>query len=268
MKNTIRDQSTLKTLVVGFEMIEMMRRHNGMTAAELTEQMELSQSAVYNYLSTLRQEGWVVKDGEEYNLSLKFLIHGRYVREHNLIYQTAKPHIEELAEETGEAAHLSTLENGNKINLFTKVSDSAQTRSERYHRERLQHTYNLHNTAMGKSILAQLDEDEARRILSKNGFTKSTENTITDMNELFNELEKIRERGYSFNREEELEGLRGVGAPVFDSQGDVLAAISVSGPKSHLKGKWFNEELPETVVNTTSAIELDFNMQEKLDNKW
>lgn len=67
------------------------------------------------------------------------------------------------------------------------------------------------------------------------------------------------DRGYAFNDEEEITGLRAVGAPVHASQGDVIGGISVSGPLSRIQEDRFREELPELVVEAANVIELNID---------
>lgn len=85
----------------------------------------------------------------------------------------------------------------------------------------------------------------------------TTENTITDPNELFTELEEIRQRGYAFDREERLDGLRCVAVPVKLTDEHVLGAISISGPKRRMRGDRFEKEIPELVLDAANVIEIN-----------
>src|SRR5699024_8618571 len=88
----------------------------------------------------------------------------------------------------------------------------------------------LYSTSVGKAILAFLDEAEVERIWAESDIKKWTSNTITDLEELKSELELIRHNGYAEDNEENELGVRCVGAPVFNHDGVVEGAISVSGP--------------------------------------
>ena len=102
------------------------------------------------------------------------------------------------------------------------------------------------------------------RIVDEYGLEEMTDNTITDRDALFDELDATRERGYSLNDQEEVEGVRAVGAPVRDRTGRVLGAVSVSGPVSRMQEERFREDLPEKVKNTTNVIEANINMTESI----
>lgn len=113
---------------------------------------------------------------------------------------------------------------------------------------------------LAEAILGFLPENRVHEILDQHGLPERTAKTITDRTTLFDELETIRERSYAYNDEEEVEGLRAVGAPVIDRDETVLGSLSVAGPTSQLKGAPFNEELPKQVQRAANVIEMKINM--------
>jgi IclR family acetate operon transcriptional repressor len=84
---------------------------------------------------------------------------------------------------------------------------------------------------MGKAIMAYLSPDEVDAVLGSQPLPQRTPNTITDRARLAQNLLETRERGYSIDLEEFEDGLRCVGAAVFDHTGRAVAAISISGPR-------------------------------------
>jgi len=84
-----------------------------------------------------------------------------------------------------------------------------------------------------------------------------TGSTITDKEELFAELETIRDRRYAFNRGEHIEGLRTVAAPVFDDDGNVFGALCVSGPANRLKDDRLEVELRDYLLGAVNELELN-----------
>jgi DNA-binding IclR family transcriptional regulator len=249
---------TLKTVERTARIIKALETLDGAGVTELATHLGMSKSSTYHYLATLRQEDFVVKTGDQYELGLQLLLSGEYVRNRNLLYRYGKEEVEELAETTGEYANLFTEQHGKGINLY-KVRGSDAVGSG-YQTDKLQQPDQLHCTATGKAILAFLPEAHVDGILDQHGLPERTANTITDRDELFDELATIRERGYAYNDEEEVEGLRAVGAPVIDRDDDVLGSLSVAGPTSRLKGTPFDEELPEQVQRAANVIEVNINM--------
>jgi DNA-binding IclR family transcriptional regulator len=257
---TARSPRTLKTVSRAMDVVRALEELDGAGVTELATELDTSKSVVYNYLTTLRENKLVVKEGTTYKLSLQFLLLGEYVRNQNVLYTIAKPEIEQLATETEEYAHLSTEQHGLNVNLY-KVK-GAKAVGSTYQTSKLQRPDYLHFSATGKSILAHLPRERVEEIIDRYGLVRKTKNTITDPEELFTELERVRERGYAYNDEEEIEGLQAIGAPVLDRHGTVLGSISVSGPVNRMSEESYQERLVETVTNTANVIEVNINMAE------
>jgi DNA-binding IclR family transcriptional regulator len=115
----------------------------------------------------------------------------------------------------------------------------------------------LHCTALGKAILADLPDDRVEAIVERRGLPQKTGNTITEVDELFDALAEIRETGLAYDRGEILEGLRCIAAPVTDSDGAVLGAISVSGPVSRVGDADRSEHLEESIRHSANVIEIN-----------
>ncbi|MFC4550121.1 MULTISPECIES: IclR family transcriptional regulator [Halorussus] len=254
----------LKTVSRALQVVRALEELDGATVTEVADHLDVSKSAAYNYLMTLEDQRLVVKEGNDYSLSLQFLMLGEYVRNQNVLYDTGKGEIERLAEETGEYAHLATIQHGLSVNLY-KVKGEKAVGSD-YQTSKLQKPDYLHFSATGKSMLAYLPRERVEEILDRYGLARKTENTITDREELFDELERIRERGYAYNDEEEIEGLQAIGAPIRDREGSVLGALSVSGPLRRMNDPDYHDTIVETVTNAANVIEVNINMAETDDD--
>lgn len=257
--STDRSARSLQTLTRAVSIVKELQRRDGAGVTELAEHLGMSKSAVYNYLITLSENNLVVKHDGQYELSLQFLMLGEYVRNQNELYRTGKPEIEKLAEETGEYAHLATKQNGLGINLCKVRGDKAV--GSRYQTSKLQKPDYLHFSATGKSMLAFLPEERVHEIVERHGLVSKTDRTITDKDELFEELERIRERGYATNDEEEITGLKAIGAPILDRNDEVLGSLSVSGPTNRFTDEAYQEEIVQMVVNAANVIEVNLNME-------
>jgi DNA-binding IclR family transcriptional regulator len=255
---------TLSTLARATEVVELLIQSDGATAAEVADHLDMSRSSVYNYLSTMLDAGWLVKEGREYALSLRFFQIGAFVRTSSPLFETARPELDRLADDTGETTHLSTEEHNCQIHLYKAHGEKAV--GSEYHRFKLHAASHLHETATGKAILSRLPRRRVEEILDEHGLPGKTEHTITDRAALFEELDRTAERGYALNEEEEILGLRAVGAPIVNRDGAVLGSISLSGPTSRLRGERFREEVPELIKQTANVIELDLNMENRLSS--
>lgn len=242
----------VKSTVRTFEVLEGLKQLNGARVTELANHLDLPKSNVHNYLSTLRQEEYVVKDGDEYRVGLRFFELGAYARNRMKIHNIARPEIDELAAETGELTNLLVEEHGRGSYLYRARGEQA-VRVAAHVGTRVP----LHSTGLGKAILAHLPEEYVEEIIAYHGLPKSTSETITEPNELYEELERTRERGYAIDNEERLRGLRCVAAPILSNEDRVLGAVSIAGPTNRLQGDLFEEELPERLLETVNVIELN-----------
>lgn len=251
------DARTVKSVETACKIIETLREQNGATVSDIAHHLEKSAGTVHTHLATLKQFGYVVQEGNRYELGPEFLPMGEYVRHHSALYKAAKPQIDELAAATGESAHLIVEHHGRLYALYERFGSNA-VGVEYHNRKRENPLRHLHCTAAGKAILAHVPQEKFITIIDRNGLPPMTESTITKIDELVEELGEIRDRGVAFVDQEQIDGLRAVGAPVHDPNEKVVGAIAVSGPVSRLKNDRFREEFPENVLDAASVTE--FNM--------
>jgi DNA-binding IclR family transcriptional regulator len=88
----------------------------------------------------------------------------------------------------------------------------------------------MYCTAAGRAYLAHIDEDEAKDILRRSKIMKYTPTTVTNIDELLKLLRTARSRGFSTANGEFYKGDLGVGAPILDSNGRAIGAVSISAP--------------------------------------
>ncbi|WP_018258933.1 IclR family transcriptional regulator [Halomicrobium katesii] len=242
----------IQSVQTAFQILEELRRRNEASLMELTDAFSLSKSSIHNYLSTLEGDGYVVKDGSTYRLSLKHLALGGKARRREQIYDIARDEVTDLAEETGEMANLLVEENGKGIYIHRDHGADA-VKTDSYVGQRV----NLHSTALGNAILAHLPEERVDEIIERHGLPEMTENTITERDELFERLKRVRTEGVAFDDEARVKGLRCVAVPIVNNDDVVEGAISVSGPTSRLQGDRFRSELPAKLKSVANVIELN-----------
>jgi DNA-binding IclR family transcriptional regulator len=249
---------TLKTVTMASRVLEAVKEQNGIGTSELADYLDLSKSTAHIHLKTLEETGFLVQDDATYRLAFKFTVLGEYVRDRSPLYRYGKPEVDKIAEETNQYTHIVTEENGFGVNLYQVKGDT--TVEGEYQTEKTQRRDHLHYTASGKSILAHLPRERVEAIIDERGLPQKTENTITDPETLFEELERIRERGYAYNDGEEIKGFRAIGAPIKDPDNRILGSLSISGPTSFMQDDRFNEELPQRVMRSANVIEVNINM--------
>jgi DNA-binding IclR family transcriptional regulator len=243
----------IKAATRTIDILELLRDSGPMRITRMAEELDVSKSTVYNYVTTMSNSGYVISENDRYKLGLKLLSFGHSLQIRNQLYEAAKPELDELVEETNERCQVLAEENGHGVYIY-------QTTGNRYLQtsSRVGSRVNLHCTGIGKALLAYKPDELVEEVIESRGLEKRTENTITTPEVLYDELEKIRDEGVAFDDEEALPGLRCVAAPIKDLNDVSIGAISVSGPATRLNGSRFKQELPEAIRKTAQAIEIKY----------
>lgn len=237
------------------DLLELLRARDGATVSELAAAVDCSPGTVHTHLATLADRGYVRQEGEEYHVGLFVLPLGEYARASSTVYEAAKPVLDELAEETGEVTHLVVESHGREISLYERFGSEAVGEAL-YEEIKGFPRRNLHCSAAGKAILAHADPDCRTAMLDGYEFHERTPATITDEATLRTELERVREQGFACNDEEQVPGVRAVGAPILHD-GQVHGAVSLSAPTSRLQDQRFSSTVPDRVVQAANVVEIN-----------
>ncbi len=194
--------------------------------SELTRRLGLGRSSVYRLVATLKSRRYLDQDPAtgKFRLGLQCFNLGATFINGLDIRQRVRPYLVQLVAETGETGHLVILE-GDEIIYLDKV----ESRRPFSLSTRVGWKTAPHSTAAGKVLLAFLPSARLEEILPAK-VPRFTANTITDRDELKKHLDEIRLAGYAVDHGENQVGVACVAAPVKNEKGDVVAAISVSGP--------------------------------------
>lgn len=261
MTSSDKHPRPVKTTQTTVSIIHFLKQKNGATLSELAKYLDVARSTAHRHLRTLIEERWVRHEEStgEYHVSLNLFHIGTMVREEHPVYEFAKGRVDELANQTGERVWCIVEEGGRGIHLYGASNSSVKTYARVGTR-----TY-LHQHAAGKSILAFRSRNQVDSIIDEHGLPAITEETVTDKEVLYNELDKIEDRGYALNKEESFRGLHAVGAPICDDSGNSVGAISISGPANRLNGQVLKSELPEVLLGVTNEIEINMSYADGAD---
>jgi DNA-binding IclR family transcriptional regulator len=242
----------VKSVATSFRIIEELQELEWSGASELADRLDLPISTIHDHLQTLTQLELLVRKDGKYRVSLRFLDYGGAVRKQTALYPAAWREVQKLALETGEHANLMIEEFGKGRYIYIAEGENSAKLDTYTGME-----VHLHTTAIGKSILAHLPNERINAIVNEHGLSKLTEKTISDKDDLFEEISTARERGHTINDEERTLGVRCVGAPIKGPDREVYGGVSVSGPTSRFVGDRLETELPEKVKRTANVIELN-----------
>jgi len=251
MGQSSEDWGQVKTTETALDILEFLQQNNGADLTTLATHLDLAKSTIHRHLGTLQDRGYVVMEGNQYYVSVRFAKLGEHARTRKEEYILAEKKVEELAAETGERVQYMVEEHGYAVYMYIGHGEHA-VRTDPGPGSRIP----IHTAASGKAILASLPEERIDEILDRHGLPKSTEHTITDEDRLRKELEAIRERGFAYNNEESLEGLLAIGVPVRGAKERVTGALSISGPSHRIRGK-VEDELAELLLGAANELELN-----------
>ncbi len=212
-------------------MMELLAQHpSGLNAKQISLKLRLHLSTTYHLLNTLIEADYVVKDPD----SLLFRLSGKMgyaaygIASPSHIVRQLTPHVLALQEATQETAYLS-LWDGEEI-VLSAIAESPL--SVRVKVLTIGYGDGNHAMALGKAILAYLNESELDRYFTGRSLTAFTPETCTEIEALKTLLTEVRGQGYSLDVEEFLPDVCCIGAPVFDAKDNVTASIAISLPRS------------------------------------
>jgi DNA-binding IclR family transcriptional regulator len=220
-------------LARGLRILEFLAaRGGGATAGEVASALSLPMPSVFRMLVTMVELGYVsrLSDGSTYRLSRKLLAVGYAAVDAQGLVEKSMDVLRRLRDATQETALLAVLSENEGIVLEQVAGSHPVTVLVQ-----VGHRFPLHTAAPGKAILAYLPDDQRDALLKALTWRRYTERTLTTPSALLEELADVRRQEVAFDRGEELDDLRCVGAPVLDPSGYPLAAVWVSGPASRIK---------------------------------
>ncbi len=194
---------------------------------EISTRIGLVKSSVFRILFSLKELGYVEQRGLNGAYSLTWKMHSliRKGAARLTILDLARPHMSKLRDDLQETVWLAE---------WRKRAGVVIGSMDVPHRLRfsidLGSTVGLHSTALGKAIAAYLPAPILRDAMGNGKLVRLTAKTITTREGLRVELQTVRQQGFALNREESVEGLFAVAAPIFDSHKRVMASLSVGSP--------------------------------------
>ena len=200
--------------------------HRPLRVSELAKTLSLSPSVVSRIVATLCESGLLDQDGETggVRLGMGLVLLGNRAVGRRQLDLLAIPVMARLAEQFEEYVSLSRLVAGKMVVVRGGPVDVMAR--DIY----LTAVIPIHATAPGKLLAAWLSEEELAAILEAQGMDACTPNTITSLRKFREELAAIRRTQVAYDDEEIVPGLRHVATPVFDHDGQVVAALSAGGP--------------------------------------
>ncbi|MCK4259179.1 MAG: IclR family transcriptional regulator [Halanaerobiales bacterium] len=255
MKNGHKSTQVVQSLDRALNLLEkLVEAEEPVGVTELSQSLSLHKSTVHRLLSTLCYRGYVEQDvkSNNYTVGLKLFEIGSSVLHKMDLRSKVKPYLEELMRETKETIHLGILDDYEVV-YIDKVESSEVIRMY----SKIGRRVPTHCTSLGKILLAYSPEEVTDQMIEQKELTYYTETTITDPVELKKHLEMVKEQGYSIDDEEQERDIRCIAGPVFDYDGKIMAAFSISGPVTRMTEERV-QKLSQLVVDYSGRISASF----------
>lgn len=226
------------------DIIEYLYKQNkGTSISQISKDLDLYKSTVYRTLVTLQNRGYVEQDAsnETYSLGSKIYAIAGGNPSDKAMAEIIKPYMQKLNDRYKDAVNLGVLERDKDGMYNIRILEECESKSALGVKMDIGSMSECYCASLGKCLLAFSDDIDLS-VYNNATMEKFTDSTITTVDGLRDELEKIRKLGYACDDEEREIGLFCVGVPIYRN-GRAVAAISLSGPKFRVMGDHFQEKL-------------------------
>lgn len=219
--------SGVQSLERALNIIEALSSHSGgLGISELSEKTALHKSTVHRLLKTLKAYNYVYQDSrtEKYLLGSKILEISGSIMDSFDVRTIARPVLETLCRDVGEAVHLCILDSLDAVYIDKIDNESRSIRMYSQIGKRIP----IYSSASGKVLVAFEDSEKLNDLASRLDYTVFTKYTIKDKDSFLTEISEISKRGYAVDWFEHEDSVLCIAAPIFNLEKKIVAAISVS----------------------------------------
>ena len=250
--NNKNNQYFSKTLEKGLIILDLFDRdhqHRGLT--EISRLTGINKTSTYRLVNTLVQLGYLRKSVNDKSIRLgpKAFVLGHHFFHGFDIFQSVKPIIDKTFLDRKISIDSALLHGHSLISLYRREMPNLI-----YFRLPVI-MHELYARAMGKAVLANLDPSEVPAILENVRIKKLTPNTLSSQRKILKDIEMTRNRGYSINNEEYVEGLICIGAPVTNyREKTIVGAVSLDFPASEYSLEIIQKNYPGVLTKLASEV--------------
>lgn len=227
-------------------------KHEGCKLSEISSELGIPMGTLSPIIHTLRDNRYLSYDEstQKYAMGLGlFEIGSRYIQCSNA-FEDITSVLQKIVKKCGETVHFGILDGGDVLYL-AKVDTLEPVRMFSAIGKRMP----AYGTGVGKALLSQYTFEELNKLYPE-GLLPITSHTITDMNELYEQLQQVKKTSFAYECEESNELIRCIAKPIYKG-GRVVAGISVSIPTfrfSEEKQKLVEATLNEYVVYVNQIV--------------
>lgn len=237
---------TVLTLDKSLSLLEaIVRSPGGLGTRALAKQFGLNVATVHNIATTLVARGYLRQDAQtrQFHAGLRLYLLGRAPASRQPLASIARRVVQHLSEDLNESVMVVAMDSGHHL---SNVAFAPSRQALRVQEPEDMSAFS-HCTAVGKVLLAHLDEARLSTFLADRKLERHTDNTLTSRAALDRELALVRTKGFSQTRDEFCDGVSACAVPIRDPWGTVFAAIGASAPSVRL-------QKADTIKSTLEAL--------------
>jgi IclR family transcriptional regulator, KDG regulon repressor len=238
-------------------------KENAFAFAEITRKTGLPKTTVFRILKSMEKAGFFKYDSqtERYSLGLRFFELGGIVYSSLSIRKAAAYYMDALSNDLKATILLGVIKDDQLFYVDKRESDSIVRVTSHSGLKRPPH-YGM----LGMTLLAYMDKQERKRLLDLYPPTKITEKTASDRDDILRTLDETKKLGYYVEVDQIIEGLTGVGVPIMDFSGNVVAALGATQPGFQIK-EGIMEKIIRSLVEAARSISKDLGYHDKNEEK-
>ena len=250
------DKYKVSTIQKGIDILNLFKVNQKLSFTDVQKKLSYNKSTLFRILYTLEQNKYLARDKHgRYELGLDIYILGNQISKVSKLEKASDSSLKKLAETTHLTAHLGILDGldviiiakynppNSSINMVSRIGSSVPA----------------HCTGQGKVLLAFSSQEKVEKIIDSHGLRRYTSNTFATSNELLQELEKIRERGYAIDNAEHEKHIHCIAFPILNESDELVAAISITGLEMNFAEKEAMGRYVNLLKNTRDKIRKKMN---------
>ena len=245
---TTRKQPPIQSITRAVSILRCFTDKQELGLTEISNMVGLHKSTAAGIINTLKDEAILIQNQKNGKLRLGIELFCISVNAKIELGDLAMPHLDNLLHETEETVNLAIRDSVHIVYIEKKESPHSMRICTSIGKR-----FPLYCTAIGKVILAYMDEAEREPVLGELVFYPFTEKTITNKGMLLEILDGIRTEGVAYDFEELESGLICVAAPIFNKHRQPIAAVSVSGPSIRME-KSARQHSKQLLIRESQAI--------------
>lgn len=247
--NGMRKEEKMQVIDRALEILTILSKEtNGLSVSGIARKLSLPPSSIHRILASLKENNFIIQDEEsrKYKIGYKLYTLCSNISQNNILVNLAKPIMEILANDIHMTVVLCVMEENHIMNVACIESDEHSMYMVKIGKQ-----MPLYSTSAGRVFSAYMDRQTVKEIYENIELKPSTPYTKTEVQELFRELDSIREKGYALIDEELQMGIQGVASPIFDNNKKVIAALALTSMKQN---RMITDEIIEKLKQSAEAI--------------